>query len=229
MLRHNSLNPIESDESAAACLAGEADHRPTIAHLTASPCFGGPERQMLELGRECASDFRSIYLTFREEERCWDFVENARNRGFHAVGLRNDIPKLWATYRELTKLLKSADASAVVCHGYKSNLLGLLASRALEFPPFRFRAGGLVRVLPSVCMRRSIAACCAGWTTLSVSPKHRQTRFGEPACVRRTSRRFATPCASNALARRIVVIVRDSKRCSSAHHAHRRRSRAPQP
>ena len=162
MLKYNSLDPSAIDDSAVACLADEIADRPTIVHLTASPCFGGPERQMLELGLECASDFRSIYLTFREEDRCWAFVENARTRGFQSLALRNDMPRLWATYQELSQLLKSAAASVVLCHGYKSNLLGLLAARAVGIPAVSV-SRGWTRESPAVRLYEALDRRVLRW------------------------------------------------------------------
>jgi len=105
-----------------------------VVHLTASPCYGGPERQMLQLGRELAPDYESAYLTFREEERCWDFVRNAQEAGFHAAALKHDTPRLLAAYRELKGLLRGLNADVLICHGYKAGILGRLAARSLGLP-----------------------------------------------------------------------------------------------
>jgi glycosyltransferase involved in cell wall biosynthesis len=111
-----------------------ADERPTLVHLTASPCFGGPERQMLELGCELASSYRSVYLTFREEERCWGFVDNGRKRGFEVIALQNDTPRLLAVFNELKSHLRNLNASVLICDGYKAGILGRPAARALGIP-----------------------------------------------------------------------------------------------
>lgn len=105
-----------------------------IVHLTASPCYGGPERQMLELGRELKESYRSVFISFLEEGRCWDFIEKARADGFQAHALQYDTPRLLAAVKELTALLRSVNAKLLFCHGYKPNLLGLLAARKLGIP-----------------------------------------------------------------------------------------------
>jgi len=76
---------------------------------------------MLELGRELAPDYDSAYLTFREEERCWNFVRQAHSQGFEA-------------YRELKGLLRGLNADVLICHGYKAGILGRLAARSLGLP-----------------------------------------------------------------------------------------------
>jgi glycosyltransferase involved in cell wall biosynthesis len=112
-----------------------------IAHLTASPCLGGPERQMLQLGEELASAYHSVYWTFREEERCWDFVRYANRLGVHAIALRYDTPNLVAVYEELKELLANERPSVLVCHGYKANLLGLLSAKKAGVPALAVSRG----------------------------------------------------------------------------------------
>jgi glycosyltransferase involved in cell wall biosynthesis len=106
----------------------------TILHLTASPSFGGPERQMLELGCELRDSCRSVFVTFQEEGRCWDFVRNAQSAGFGAYALKYDSPRLFAAYRELLALAREHKPAILMPHGYKSNLIGLLVARRLGIP-----------------------------------------------------------------------------------------------
>lgn len=120
----------------------------TVVHLTASPCFGGTERQMLELGRELSSPApafpgdagkkrpwcRSVFVSFREEDRCWDFINAALQQGWEAHALRYDTPRVLSALRELLVLLRRVQAKAICCHGYKANLLGLISARRLGIP-----------------------------------------------------------------------------------------------
>jgi glycosyltransferase involved in cell wall biosynthesis len=106
----------------------------TVVHLTASPCYGGTERQMLELGRELHESCRSVYVSFLEEQRCWDFVHEARRQGFASHAVKRDTPRLLAALAELTALLRDVRADLLCCHGYKANLLGLLAARRVGIP-----------------------------------------------------------------------------------------------
>ena len=105
-----------------------------VAHLTASRFIGGPERQMLELGNALPPEIRSLFISFSETGLCRAFLEKARQDGFEAIGLRHDTPRLVAALRELTNVLRRRAVDVVCCHGYKSNLLGLLAARRLGIP-----------------------------------------------------------------------------------------------
>jgi len=105
-----------------------------LVHLTASSFFGGPERQMLGLGRSLPGNYRSTYTTFHENGRSAAFAEQASQYGFGSVVLENDTPRLRAALRELTELLQSRQADVLICHGYKSNLLGRLAARRCGVP-----------------------------------------------------------------------------------------------
>lgn len=109
-------------------------HKMNIVHLTASPCFGGSERQMLELGREMASCCRSVYVSFQEEGRCRDFLTEAESEGFCSFALQNDFPRIVSTIRELHALLCDIGATILCSHGYKANLLGLWVARRMRIP-----------------------------------------------------------------------------------------------
>ncbi len=110
------------------------DALPVILNLTASPCFGGPERQMLGLARELRNEFDFHFATFQEEGRCWDFVNNAQKE-FHNVHVINcDFPRVRQTIKELSKLLVSAKPALVMVHGYKAGILGRFACRRHHVP-----------------------------------------------------------------------------------------------
>ncbi len=56
-----------------------------IAHLLASPFFGGPERQMLGLARHLPADITSVFLSFAESGKCQAFLEQVRRHGFEGL------------------------------------------------------------------------------------------------------------------------------------------------
>jgi glycosyltransferase involved in cell wall biosynthesis len=105
-----------------------------IVHLTASTFFGGPERQMLGLGRSLPAEDHSAYLSFAEGGRCRPFLAAARRLGLEALALDNDTPRLGAAVRELAVRLEQLNADVLLCHGYKANLLGRLAARRRNVP-----------------------------------------------------------------------------------------------
>src|SRR5436190_16453735 len=105
-----------------------------VVHLTASPFYGGPERQMLNLGRVLADDCQSIYVSFPERGQCRPFLQKARELGFEAIELRANFPHVRAAIRELTQLLQRLKPDVLCCHNYKPNLLGWFAARRTGTP-----------------------------------------------------------------------------------------------
>lgn len=105
-----------------------------LVHLTASRFFGGPERQMLALGRALPQNYRSSYLAFREDGFGADFVGNVREAGFPADSLDHDTPHFRKTIGEIADRLRATRADVLVTHGYKSNLLGRPAARRVGIP-----------------------------------------------------------------------------------------------
>ncbi len=100
-----------------------------LVHLTSSTFFGGPERQMLGLAEALPSTIRTTFVSFSEGGRCEAFLAQARSRGFDALALRNDFPRIRAVIRELIETARGADV--LLCHGYKANLLGRVAARRI--------------------------------------------------------------------------------------------------
>lgn len=106
----------------------------TVVHLTASTFFGGPERQMLGLARALPDHVRTLFVSFPEGGRCAAFLNEIRNHDFPAVALTADFPHLIAAVRELTGVLRGANAGVLLCHGYKANVLGRIAARRVGVP-----------------------------------------------------------------------------------------------
>ncbi len=105
-----------------------------IVHLTASTFFGGPERQMLGLGLELFPQDTTTYVSFAEGGRCRAFLDAVADAGLVGLELSYDFPQTRSCVRELSGLLRTARAEVLVCHGYKSNLLGRMAARRVGIP-----------------------------------------------------------------------------------------------
>ncbi|QJW97056.1 glycosyltransferase [Frigoriglobus tundricola] len=105
-----------------------------LVHLTASTFFGGPERQMLGLALALPDAVRTTFATFPEGGRGGAFLDEVRAHGFATAPLKNDFPKLVATVREITELLRATACDVLICHGYKAHLLGRLAARSVGVP-----------------------------------------------------------------------------------------------
>jgi glycosyltransferase involved in cell wall biosynthesis len=112
-----------------------------LVHLTASPFFGGPERQMLGLAKALPAEYDVTFVSFAESGRCEPFLDEVRRAGFDAIRLRHDTPRLLAARRELTTLLKRLDADLLLCHSYKANLVGRPAARRAGVPAWAVARG----------------------------------------------------------------------------------------
>lgn len=105
-----------------------------VVHLTASTFFGGPERQMLGLADAMRSTCETVFLSFSEGGRCRDFIRAARCRDHIADPLVYDTPRLIAATSELAGWLRELGAGLLMCHGYKSDLIGRWAARKVGIP-----------------------------------------------------------------------------------------------
>ncbi|MBI2806388.1 MAG: glycosyltransferase family 4 protein [Planctomycetes bacterium] len=112
-----------------------------IAHLTASPFFGGPERQMLGLALSLPFDVESRFFSFPERGLCHPFLEELTRHGFHAEALASNSPHYFAVQRELREKLEGQKIDLLCCHGYKAGLLGRPAARRVGIPVVRVSRG----------------------------------------------------------------------------------------
>ena len=104
----------------------------TVVHLAASAFVGGPESQMLGVIGHWPG--RSAVLSFSEGGRCRALLDEARRLGAEAVELNSNAPAYRASVREVAEHLRRVDASVLCCHGYKPDLLGMLAAKSAGVP-----------------------------------------------------------------------------------------------
>lgn len=105
-----------------------------IVHLAASPFLGGPESQMLGLIGHMPPDDCSAVLSFSEGGRCRPLLDSASALGAEAVELHLNAPSYRGSAREIAGHLRRLDADVLCCHGYKPDILGLLAARLARVP-----------------------------------------------------------------------------------------------
>ena len=106
----------------------------TIVHLTASPFFGGPERQMLGLSMHLPPQIRSIFLSFAEKGLHRPFLDQLESRGIQTITLKHNAPHALKAGREVADLLDQLNADVLLCHGYKPAIVGYLAGRRAGVP-----------------------------------------------------------------------------------------------
>lgn len=105
-----------------------------VIHLTSSTFFGGPERQMLGLAEALPDSVRNAFVSFPEDGKCEAFLAEARDRGFEGIRLQSDSPKIVAAVAELTDRLRDTSCEILLCHGYKANIIGRIATRRAGIP-----------------------------------------------------------------------------------------------
>jgi len=139
-----------------------------ILHLATSPFFGGPERQMLGEALNHSGIFRSVFVLFPDKGKSAEFRRQLQTHGLETSVLTRDRPHVAAMVQELALRLGELGASLVCCHGYKADLVGLLAARRAGVPVMAVSHGWTaetwkVRVyeaLDRLCMRRMDRVVC---------------------------------------------------------------------
>ena len=112
-----------------------------IMHLATSPFFGGPERLMLGLTQSLPGSCRSAFVLFADRGKSDAFRRQLLAHGLDTITLNNDTPHLPAMVRELTGRLREWDADVLCCHGYKADIVGMLAARRAGVPAIAMSHG----------------------------------------------------------------------------------------
>ena len=105
-----------------------------IAHLLASPFFGGPERQVLGLSEQMPAHCETMFISFAEHGKARDFLDRAKQAGFATHELQSNWPHLFACIKEVTAVLRDWQADVICTSGYKPDLIGWRAARRLGIP-----------------------------------------------------------------------------------------------
>ncbi len=173
-----------------------------ILHLTGSPFFGGPERLMMGLAQSLRETWCSAFMLFPDRGKSAAFRRALLEAREETVTLFHDTPHLPAMVRELTSRLREWDTSILCCHGYKADVVGLLAAR---------RAG-----VPVIAMSH-------GWT--AETWRVRVYEALDRACLRRMDR---VVCVSEGQAQKVrragvrpdrVMVIRNAVRAERFDHA----------
>ncbi len=132
-----------------------------VLNLSTSPFFGGPERQMVGLARAMPADYRIVFLLFRDNGNSQAFRGRLEENGLESRLLRHDTPHMQAMVSEIADCLRGESADLLCCHGYKADIVGLLAARRAGIPVIsvsRGWTGGTLKVrlyeqIDRVCLR----------------------------------------------------------------------------
>ena len=149
-----------------------------ILHLRASNFVGGPENQLLRhASKERGQAWEVWIAVFVRGNEGKPFLSAAQDLGIPCVGL--PVESVFSSVITLCRTLRENEIKLICTHGYKAEVIGLLA--------------GMLTRTPVACFLR-------GWTG-----ENMKVRFYE--AVERFSLRFASRvvCLSNLQARKIAV------------------------
>jgi glycosyltransferase involved in cell wall biosynthesis len=105
-----------------------------VTQLMTSPFHGGPERLVLGLTQNLPSRVRSGFVLFPDKGKSHAFRQVLLDQRQETITLTHDTPHLPAMIRELTSRLREWNADVLCCHGYKADVVGLLAARRACVP-----------------------------------------------------------------------------------------------
>ena len=166
-----------------------------LVHLTASPFFGGPERQMLGLARALPAGLRhDLRLLRRRAATASRFWPRPAPPASTPAGCGTTRRTCSRPRANSPSLLRELSADVLLCHGYKANLVGRPAARPAGVPAVavvRGWTGQDFRVrcyerLDRVLLKRMDHVVC-------VSDGQAAARCPPPACRGRGSGSSATP------------------------------------
>jgi glycosyltransferase involved in cell wall biosynthesis len=116
--------------------------RPRILHLRASRFVGGPEKQLLDYAkRELHGPYEIILGSFLAPDEGHDFYQAARHCNLSAVVFPDDLWGRNSALLQLKHFLRTERISLLCTHGYKADILGLLAGRSARVPVVPFLRG----------------------------------------------------------------------------------------
>ena len=139
-----------------------------VAHLTTSSFVGGPERLILGLTASIPPSCRCVMALFPERGRSQAFGQRLRELGLETITLAHDTPHVLGMVRELAGRLRAWDADVLCCHGYKADVVGLLAARRAGVPVIAMSHGWTAETwkvrayeaLDRACLRRMDRVVC---------------------------------------------------------------------
>lgn len=108
---------------------------PRVAHMIATNFFGGPEKQIVEHAKRIdPANFDFLLISFVERGGPNELLQRAREAGIESRGLVTGNPFHPGVIRDLARLLKRERIALLCAHGYKSNVIGRIATRLVGIP-----------------------------------------------------------------------------------------------
>ncbi len=114
----------------------------TVLHLRASDFVGGPERQILRYAEFERNGPVSVILgTFVGPDEGGEFLEAAGQRGFETLALPAGKAASLRALRLLRRFLRERRVDLICTHGYRADVLAMLAARGQHTPVASFLRG----------------------------------------------------------------------------------------
>jgi succinoglycan biosynthesis protein ExoA len=115
-------------------------NRPRVLHLRASNFVGGPEQQLLRYAeRDRSGPCELLFGTYVGPEEGHEFRDALANRGLEILSL--PVVGVFSSVRQLISVLREKQIALLCTHGYKADILGLLAGRFAGVPVACFLRG----------------------------------------------------------------------------------------
>lgn len=118
-----------------------------VVHLTDSPFYGGPERQMRGLSVELRASVDTTILCFRDHRSSLPFIEQLNAAGIAARMIGHANPHFPSMIADVAAELRRERADLLVCHGYKADVIGWFAARRVGLPVISVSRGWTAHTL----------------------------------------------------------------------------------
>jgi glycosyltransferase involved in cell wall biosynthesis len=118
-----------------------------VVHLTDSPFYGGPERQMLGLSMVLPPSVQTTILCFRDHASSLPFLKQLDTAGVAARMIDHANPHFLGMITDVASQLRSEQADLLACHGYKAGVIGWFAARRVGIPVIAVSRGWTAHTL----------------------------------------------------------------------------------
>lgn len=105
-----------------------------VVHLTDSPFYGGPERQIHGLAMTLPASVRTTILCFRDHASSAPFLDKLTTSGVKARMVAHANPRFLGIIADVAAELRASRADLLVCQGYKADILGWFAAKRAGVP-----------------------------------------------------------------------------------------------
>ena len=118
-----------------------------VVHLTDSPFYGGPERQILGLSMVLPPSVQTTILCFRDHASSLPFLKQLDAARIAARMIDHANPHFLAMIADVAAELRGERTDLLACHGYKAGVIGWFAARRVGIPVIAVSRGWTAHTL----------------------------------------------------------------------------------